>query len=395
MRTLRCGVTVLAALVFAGGAHALPMFTLTDLGDLPGGTNQSWANGLNNLGHVTGASMAVTATAADLGWRPYVWTPASGMKRLTAPSALGIGAGGTGINDADVIVGFSGCICDPVTPYAGWTWAGNTATGAGTVTSTTGSVDVTRGINDSGQVAGWNVIGSYANPATQTAQAYRYNPGTPATATNLGHLVGGTTSSAWAINNLGHVVGAAASAIGQQPYLYTDAGGMQALTPTARGTAFGINDADEVVGQLLAANGTPNGQAFLWSAAQGLQTLGTANWRAEDINNHGWVVGCVWASGSCVNRNGSAGLLWIPGEGLHNLLDLIDPDDPLRPGLVINNAPGVNDHGQIVINARRNGIQHAYLLTPVVPQVPEPPSMVLLGLGMLALVGLRRRGAAG
>jgi hypothetical protein len=391
MSVVRALASATLALLCGAAAHGQPSFTLTDIGDLPGGSNKSWAADINNLGHVVGASQALTATTSDLGWRPFVWTPAAGIKRLTAPAGLGVGAGATGINDSDVIGGYNGCTsCDPVSAYSGWRWQGNLLTGSGTVSAAT-NVNVERGINNSGQAAGWLVIGSYTNPAAQTSQAYRYTPGSPATSTNLGHLPGGTTSGGWGINAIGNVVGSAVSSVGAQPFIYTDASGMQALTATARGTAYAINDSNQVVGQLVTAAGAGNGQAFLWTAADGMTTLGAANWKPEAINNAGWVVGCSWGGSNCVNRNGSTGYLWTPGDGLLNLFDLIAPSDPLRSGLVINNVPGINDLGQIVINGTRAGVQHAYLLTPLAAPVPEPSAMLLMAAGLLVVAGLRRR----
>jgi len=77
----------------------------------------------------------------------------------------------------------------------------------------------------------------------------------------------------------------------------------------------------------------------LWSPGGGLVKLGSESWKPEAINNSGWVIGCIWGSTTCINRNGRGPYLWTEADGLHNLLDLIAPSDPLLSGLVINNAP--------------------------------------------------------
>lgn len=384
-RLAAAGATTALAALCAGGAQAQPTFSLTDLGELPGGGNRSWAQGINNLGHVVGGSLISTST---YGYRPYVWTPEHGMKQLTG---FGEGAGALEINDDDVIGGTTGCLggCPNVINYYGWRWQGNVATGAGTTTSL-GSISQPWGLNDSGQFVGPNI------PATGAYQSILATPNGASppvfTYTNLGHLNGSTNASfAHAVNEAGQVVGWATSSLGTQPYIWTAATGMQALTPTALGAARGINDLGQVVGYLSTAGNT-FASAFLWSAADGLVTLGAVDWEPEGINNLGWVVGCK-STGDCGNnRNGTVGYLWTPDSGLNDLLSLIDPADPLLAGLTINNVPGINDLGQIVVNATRGGVQHAYLLTPTSP-VPEPArsAMLLLGVLMLASLRLRRR----
>jgi probable HAF family extracellular repeat protein len=367
----------LGGLLCAAGAQAQPSFTLTDLGDLPGGGNRSWAQAINNLGQVVGGSVISSST---YGYRPYVWTPENGIKQL---SGFGEGAGALEINDAGIVGGTTGCLggCPSVIYYYGWRWQGNLATGAGT-TTLLGSMGQPWGLNESGQFAG------PSTPPVGVSQSFLATPNAapppPFTLTNLGHLSGGNNASfAHAVNEAGQVAGWATSSVGTQPYLWTSATGMQALMPGVTGVARGINDRTQVVGYLSSAGNT-FGAAFLWSPSTGMITLGTQDWEPEGINNLGWVVGCKSTSDCGNNRNGTGGFLWTPNAGLHDLRDLIAADDPLLPGLTINNVPGLNDRGQIVINATRSGIQHAYLLTPTAP-VPEPPAALLLALGALAL----------
>lgn len=90
---------VLAASLIAGTAHGAS-YTITDLGDLPGGTDFSSGQAINAAGQVTGWSHS------SAGYRAFLWDPATGMSDL---GALPVGGSfGHGINDSATVVGASG-----------------------------------------------------------------------------------------------------------------------------------------------------------------------------------------------------------------------------------------------------------------------------------------------
>jgi hypothetical protein len=93
------------------------------------------------------------------------------------------------------------------------------------------------------------------------------------------------------------------------------------------------------------------------------------------VNETGWFVG----SGG----GGSRGLVWRNRERAERLSDLIDP----ASGFEIRQAFDVNDAGQILAYARRNG-QGGY--TVRLDPVPEPATMLALGAGLAALARRRR-----
>lgn len=75
-RDVRRGLaTVAVSALFITPAAALPTFTVTDLGDLPGGSD-SVARGINDAGQVVGVSDAAT------GNRAFLWEAGSGMVQL-------------------------------------------------------------------------------------------------------------------------------------------------------------------------------------------------------------------------------------------------------------------------------------------------------------------------
>ena len=87
--------------------------------------------------------------------------------------------------------------------------------------------------------------------------------------------------------------------------------------------------------------------------------------------------------GSATTPNTGGGFIWTSADGMLNLNTLIAP----QSGWVLGGATGINDVGQIVGGGLLNGIDHAYLLTPV----PEPSTLALAALGTVALLAAGRR----
>ena len=324
-----------------------------------------------------------------------------------AVTQLGAGATVNGINSTGQVTG--------------WSAAGSFVTGANGVGMTIlgnppgqGGVAYAQGINDTGQVAGYFVTYAGVEHAFATSA-------NGASMIDLG-VLGGSTSSAASINNSGKVVGFSST---NTPYVYhafisSSTGGM---TDLGGSYAFGINAAGQVAGENAA------GHAFLTGAnGQGMMDLGTLGGSGSEayaLNNSGEVVGySTLASGNnlegfitgpngvgmsdlgtlggsrsmpaSVNDSGvvvgwsytasyeqRAFITGANGVGMVDLNSLVTLPD----GAILKNATGINDAGQIIVNATDG---QAYLLTASVPE-PGTIGLLLSGLGLVGFVVRRKK----
>jgi probable HAF family extracellular repeat protein len=308
---------------------------MQDLG-VPAGYIQSFANAISRNGQIAGYFLNANEqpTAA-------VWTPATGWrtlsKRLNPKYSIAYG-----INSAQQVVGVTEVPGTNVPHAFLWT----AATGMQDLGTLGGANSFAYGINDSGEVVGGSLTATGAGHAFLWTQAGGmqdlgaldaggFNPGSTAFAINdkgivagssvpkddfseavfwrNGHIYtlkgigppdpgqSGPSSIAYAINNVGPI-GEIAGSFSKSspndpafPFLWNQATGVitiGALDGSISNTATGVNDVGQVVGYDLLSSGEP--LAFIWSSADGLQSLGTLggpdSW-ATAINDAGQVVG--------------------------------------------------------------------------------------------------------
>jgi probable HAF family extracellular repeat protein len=344
-------------------------FTVSDLGTLPGG-HESQGMALNISGQVAG-------TAETSGLRANAFRGAG-----TSIASLGTLPGGSNseafaINSLGSVAGAS-----EVKVESGRIQVHAFRTGAG------GLQDLKTFGNDVGSAAfSINNAGNIAGVSLTVTGTTRAVLGTGVGSfKDLGNF-GGINAAATAINDSNVVAGWAELTSGARAAFRTRSDGSLQNLGTLPGfgssQATGINAAGDVVG--IAGNPGAS-KAFLAIGSNPLIDLGMmANGisaQANGLNDLRQVVGEVDFS-----AGPSHGFLWDPSSQM-----MLDINSLLfgATGVIVTDATGTNDRGQISGTALINGEQHAVLLTPVdVQEVAEPPSWMLLIGGGVGLSGWR------
>ncbi|WP_445367592.1 DUF3466 family protein [Methylomonas sp. BW4-1] len=368
---------LVACLLATNAAQADPTFRLTNLGTLGG--SASWATAINANGQVTGS-----AQIADGSYRAFIADPNGTMREVVTPS--GFSSYGLDINNAGQITGY---LLDTSSKRRAFlTNAHGTLSDLGTYG---GNSSVGLGINDAGQVAG-QVIHN-----TGDANAFVDNP--------PGYYVCCSSfSSGNDINSSGQVAGFDYS---RTPYYFSETNyghfthayifnpnGQQIDLGTLGGTASwasAINDTGQVTGYAYTKTGKAH--AFLTAAGGQMVDLGTfipdiGESEGADINNLGQVVGkaSISYTSNYVNGQQLGGYSYhafTTRDGVMTDLNLLIAEG--GAGWELLSADGINDNGQIVGMGMFNGLQRAYLLTPIAA-VPVPSAVWFFCSGLSWLV---------
>ncbi len=306
-----------------------PSYVATDLG-------QVIAYAINNSGDVVGRVCLpeqVCNSTVLANWRAFLYH--NGMLNMidSVPSVA------TGINDSGQVVGYD---IDPRRwiPAAVFLYSGGVLT----------SLPLPAAGGDGGDPAFFPIlINSSGDIAATVFARYCAGGGGRGPATLIYHngtvtclpLVGFTV--AFGFNDSGVVVGIKSE---DEPFIYSD-GVMRGIGRISDGSARAVNNSGQVVGVDFAG---PGFGAFLYSngIVTDLNALGGfTNSRAFAINSTGAVVGSA-------DRFGA----FLYADGVFTNLNTLLVNDI---GTTLYSANGINDSGQIIA-AGANG--HAYLLTP-------------------------------
>jgi len=371
----RFGWALLALMLIGtrANAGAVPIFTLTDLGTLPG-TGGSSASGINDSGQVVGYSTGATAQ--------YVFLYSGGTMHAldTVP---GRDSRVNAINNSGQVVGSFGT----GNTFHAFLYSGTTLRDLGVLGGTNSAA---YGINDNGQVVG------FSNTGGQFSHAFLYSGGMMH---DLGTVEGGG-SVAHAINAREQIAGESGGnknggllAVLYSGGTFHDLGNLGGNSSQA----FGINASGQVVGAsdttVFTGGASPVTHAFLYTGGM-MHDLGVLSEptggasrsvsQAYAINDSGEVVGASDTNINSIVGNRRA-FLYTNGT-MYDLNDLVaggpgyarvgDRGVVERYGYIITDARGINASGQIVANAiTPTGDEHAVLLTPTATTaIPLPPA---------------------
>ncbi|HJZ83303.1 MAG TPA: hypothetical protein VKD91_23240 [Pyrinomonadaceae bacterium] len=354
-------------------AAAPATYMVVDLDTLGGST--SYAQSINNLGQITGASTLPGDPTDPLGDPITHGCLFSNGQIIDLGTLGGYSSGAIGINDTGQVVGDSFPPGNSMA-YGGFAhhaflYSGGVMTDLGTLGGQYGSSAT--GINNSGQVVG------QADLPSGPLRGFIYSNGvmleipTPTS----GYTV------AYANNNQGLVVRTLEppASTAQHAFTYDSRNPPVNHPPlTDLGTlggnfcqAISVNDSGWVAGE-SSLPGPPDSESLhaFASLGGGLLDLGTLPGdtfsSAAHINAFGQVVG--WSAPADFGT--SRGFLWSNGV-MQDLNTLIPADS----GWQITSANGINDLGQIVGVGVRNGQQHAVLLTAPTQSILNVGSLVL------------------
>lgn len=250
------------------------------------------------------------------------------------------------LTEESTVVGKSSLSGD-ATSHA-FVWRNGSMTDLGTLGGTNSEAIAA---NNAGQIIGNSEI--VTNTTYALTHGFLHQNGAM---TDLGTF-GGQQSSARAINGAGQIVGSAANSRGDyHAFLYQN-GVKYDLTPyTTSGSASTINESGDIIGNLYELyNGSNVLHGFRCSGNNSIQVIAFAGGVSQTygLNNAGQVVGYATDY-----NNRSLGYVF-QNNRFYDLNTLI-PNE----GWSITSAIRINNHGQIVAYAQRDGIQHVLLLTP-------------------------------
>lgn len=355
-------------------AQAAPQYVITDLGVVGSGNTYSQAFGISTNGRaIVGRSIGQGTTE----WPAFVWQADTGTVAQAALKDRAY-AWGYGVNNAGVAVGLAALTESGGSPVP-VLWSG------GTVTKLAMPSGQTAGrafdINNNGIA-----VGSVGGGASEVAVVYNTSTGTT-TYIQAVSSAGSYMQTATSINDAGIITGNGVDSAGRNVAVsYNMSTGILSEVPLPVYTG-GFNSS---LASALSDNGWIGGssgnrsQAFLWSQATGTINVPlpaiSSNGGINGVNNMGWAVG---SSGGVYSNP-----FLYADDTTYLISDIITNEAGWNFDTTTSaSALGISNNGIIVGTAQINGIEHAYMLTPV----PEPATYGLMMLGLIGVGFAARR----
>lgn len=354
MKTLRLA---LAGLLFMSLAHAAPSYRVVELG-VPAGAIGTYVYGINNLGQAVGLAQDANSEIYAVAWS------AGDHQVRRLPGNIQSGSA-TAINDAGAIVG-SGTL--NLKPQAILWGTDGSVTGLGRLPGGLPQYSGSLGyaINNRGTVVGLTYIGGAERWRKNGDFAFRWDAATGMLP--LPDLPRGLDNNgAYGINDAGDIVGYGSVVVARRNSIHAmlvasdgsvrDLGSLGENDTTI---AFDINNLGQVVGRSA-------GLPMSWTAAGGMRSLGlpprASAAEALAINDAGQCIGYWYHSADQVN----GGFYWHADDGIVDIVELVDPADPLRAKVLEKIDVGdINAQGVVIANI--GGVTspaRAALLVPV------------------------------